>query len=73
MWLMGRTLQKIMTIDFFVVKFGVCHKSEKVNPTTTETIGIFGVIDKYRRNDTVSLRRKSDSYNTIMSGGLLLT
>ena len=41
--LMRRTLQEIMKanygyIDFSVVKFGVCHKSEKVNPTTSETI-----------------------------------
>ena len=33
-------------IDFSVAKFGVCHKSEKVNPTTSETIGISGVTDK---------------------------
>ena len=41
-------------IDFSVVKFGICHKSEKVNPTTSESIGISGVTDKYKRNNTVS-------------------
>ena len=60
-------------IDFSVAKFGVCYKSEKVNPTTSETIGISGFTDKYRGNDTVSLRRKTDSYNSTMSGDLLST
>ena len=60
-------------IDFSVAKFWVCHKSDKVNLTPSETIGISGVTDKYRGNDTVSLRRKNDSYNSIMSGGLLST
>ena len=60
-------------IDFSVAKFGVCHKSEKVNPTTSEATGISGVTDEYRGIDTVSLRRKTDSYNLAMSGGLLST
>ena len=60
-------------IDFSVAKFGVCQKPEKVNLTPSETVGISGVTvtDKYRENDTVSLRRKTDSYNSTMSGGLL--
>ena len=33
-------------IDFSVAKFGVCHKSEKVNPTISETIRISGVTDR---------------------------
>ena len=60
-------------INFSVAKFGVCHKSEKVNPTTSETIGISGITDKYRENDSVSLRRKTDSYNSTMLVGLLST
>ena len=44
-------------IDFSVAKFGVCHKSEKVNFTISEKIGISGVTDKYRGNDTVSQKR----------------
>ena len=73
---MERTLQKIIYnsegyIDFSVAKFGLCHKSEKVNPTTSETIGISGVTGKYRGSDTVSLKRKTDSYNSTMSGGLI--
>ena len=55
-------------IDFSVAKFGVCHKSEKVNSTTSETIGISEVTDKYRGDDTVSLRRETDYYNSTMSG-----
>ena len=58
-------------IDFSVAKFGVCQKPEKANLTPSETVGISGVTDKYRENDTVSLRRKTDSYNSTMSGGLL--
>ena len=33
-------------IDISVEKFGVCHKSVKSNPTTSETTGISGVTDK---------------------------
>ena len=69
-------LQGITTagyIDFSVVKFGVCHKSEKVYVTPSQTIGISGVTDKYKGNDTVSLRRKTDSYNSAMPKGLLST
>ena len=58
-------------IDFSVAKFGVCQKPEKANLTPSETVGISGVTDKYKENDTVSLRRKTDSYNSTMSGGLL--
>ena len=47
---------------FNVTKFGVCNKSEKVNFATSEKIGISGVTDKYRGNDTVSLRRETDSF-----------
>ena len=43
--------------DFSIEKFGVCHKPEKVNHTTSETIGISGVTDKYRENDTVSQKK----------------
>ena len=50
-------------IDFSVAKFGVFYKSEKVNPTTSETTGISEATYKYRGSDTVSLRRKTDSYN----------
>ena len=57
-------------INFSVAKFEVCHKSEKVNSSTSETIGVSGVADKYRRNDSVS-RREINSYNSTMSGGLL--
>ena len=69
-------LQGITTagyIDFSVVKFRVCHKSEEVNLIPSQTIGISRVTDKYKRNDTVSLRRKTDLYNSIMSRGLLAT
>ena len=60
-------------INFSVAKFGVCHKSEKVNPTTSETIGNSGITDKYRENDSVSLKRKTYSYNSTMLVGLLST
>ena len=60
-------------IHFSVAKFGVCHKSEKVNSLTSETTRICEVTDKYRGNDTVFLRRETDSYNPTMSGGLLLS
>ena len=60
-------------IDFSVAKFRVCHKFEKVNLTPSKTVGISGVTDKYSGNDTVSLRRKTDSYNSIISEGLLST
>ena len=60
-------------IDFSVAKFRVCHKSEKVNLTFSEAIEISEVTDKYRRNDIVSLRRKTDLFNSTMSGGLLST
>ena len=76
---MGRTLQGFMNydsegyIDFSVAKFRTCHKSEKVNSSTSKKIGISGVTDKYRGNDTVSLRRKTDLYNSAMSGGLVST
>ena len=55
-------------IDFSIAKFGACHRSEKDNLTTSETIAISAVTDKYRGNDTVSLRGKTDSYNSAMSG-----
>ena len=55
-------------IHFSVAKFGVCHKSEKVNSLTSETTRICEVTDKYRGNDTVFLRRETDSYNPTMSG-----
>ena len=75
MLLIGRTLQEIVTerdtLIFLLQKFEVCHKSEKVNPTISETTGISGVTDQYRGIDTVSLRRKTDSYNSTMSGGSL--
>ena len=58
-------------IDFSVAKFRVCHKSEKVNLTFSEAIEISEVTDKYRRYDIVSLRRKTDLFNSTMSGGLL--
>ena len=57
-------------IHFSVAKFGVCHKSEKVNSLISKT-RICEVIDKYIGNDTVFLRRETDSYNPTMSGGLL--
>ena len=60
-------------IDFSVAKFGVCNRSENVNLPPSETTGISGVTDKYRGHGTVSLRRKTDSYNSTMSGGLLST
>ena len=73
MLLIGRTLQEIMTArDTLTFLWGLV-KSEKVNPTTSETVGISGVTDKYRGNDTVTLRRKTGSYNSTMSGGLLST
>ena len=50
-------------IDFSVAKFGFFYKPEKVNPTTSETTGISEATYKYRGSDTVSLRRKTDSYN----------
>ena len=59
-------------IDFPVAKFGVYHnhKPEKVNPTTSVTIRISGVTDKYLGNDTVSLRRMPTQEN---ARGLLST
>ena len=61
MLLMGQTLQEIMTardtLTYFVSKFGVCHKSEKVNPTTNETIGISRVTVKYKGNHTLSRKK----------------
>ena len=44
-----------------------------VNLTPSETVGISGVTDKYRGNDTLSLGRKTDSYDPKMSGALLST
>ena len=58
-------------IYFSVAKIGVCGKSEKVNPTTSDAIGISRFTDKYRRNGIGFLRRKTNSYNSTMSGGLL--
>ena len=76
MLLMGQTLQEIMTardtLTYFVSKFGVCHKSEKVNPTTNETIGISRVTVKYKGNHTLS-RKKTESYNSTMSRRLIST
>ena len=60
-------------IDFSVAKFGVCNRSENVNFPPSETTGISEVTDKYRGNGTVSHRRKTDSYNSTVSGGLLST
>ena len=60
-------------IDFSVAKFRVCHKSEKVNLTPCDTVGISRATDKYRGNYSVSLRRKIDSNNSTMSRGLLST
>ena len=57
-------------IDFSVAKFWVCYKSEKVNFTTGETIGVLG-LQINREEMTLSLRREIDPYNSAMSGGLL--
>ena len=52
---------------FTVAKFGVCYNFGKVNSSTRETTRISGVTDKYRGNNTVSLKRERDSYNSTMS------
>ena len=58
-------------IYFSVAKVGVCDKSEKVNPTTSDATRISRFTDKYRGNGIGFLSRKTNSCNSTMSGGLL--
>ena len=71
---MGRTSQEIMTardtLIFLLENLGFVMNLKKAMLHPVKNWN-FWVTDKYRGNDTVSLRRKTGSYNSTMSGGLL--
>ena len=62
--LMGWTWQEIMTArDTMIFLLQNLDFFSYIWTTNSEAIRISAVTDKYRRKDTVSLRRKTDSYN----------
>ena len=58
------------TLILLLQNLGFVINLKKVNLTPSETVRISGVTEKYGGNETVSLRRKTDSDNSAMPGGI---